>query len=387
MASVAFKFRHPVNNGGLFEDPTAPHIPRRNTGNAEMPEVYNLRGQMAREMGRLADESLPDGAKARIREFVDECEAQGLSLQRRYFYLVRLRHIACMLGERFLSPSREDIRQLLIAVSNADYTANTVDNIKTALRRFYGWHLASAGAVMDTVGWIRCARRIGRRKPDAIITEEEFKAIVGACTTLRDRTLISLLYDSGCRISEILTLRIRDVTFDDYGAALVVSGKTGMRRLRLFGTSVSYLRKCISSKTKYGTDAFVFHDRNVGANAPMRYHQAVKVLERAAAKAGIGRRVHAHLFRHTRATLLAQHVAEAPLEAQMGWVHGSAMTRVYVHLSGRDIDRAILRAYGVDIGEEREKLRNPLAPCIWCGEQNPADAVYCFDCGKEFKSV
>ncbi len=45
--------------------------------------------------------------------------------------------------------------------------------------------------------------------------------------------------------------------------------------------------------------------------------------------------------------ILASKVAEAPLESQMGWVHGSRQTRTYIHLSMRDHDNAILKAYGI----------------------------------------
>ena len=45
--------------------------------------------------------------------------------------------------------------------------------------------------------------------------------------------MISILYESGCRIGEILNMRIRNVEFDANGAVLIVNGKTGQRRVRL----------------------------------------------------------------------------------------------------------------------------------------------------------
>ena len=43
----------------------------------------------------------------------------------------------------------------------------------------------------------------------------------------RDKAFIMTLWESGCRVGEILALRIRHVAFDEYGAILRVSGKTG----------------------------------------------------------------------------------------------------------------------------------------------------------------
>ena len=55
--------------------------------------------------------------------------------------------------------------------------------------------------------------------------------------------LFSLLYDSGSRLVEIMTLRNKDVDFDQYAAVLSVTGKTGYRKVRVFGNSVSHLRE------------------------------------------------------------------------------------------------------------------------------------------------
>lgn len=65
----------------------------------------------------------------------------------------------------------------------------------------------------------------------------------------------------------------------------------------------------------------------------------------------------------------------------MGWVPGSNMAKVYVHLSGRDPDTAILKAHGIDVREgEVEKVDLP-KPCPRCDTSNPSNARYCRNCG------
>ena len=49
----------------------------------------------------------------------------------------------------------------------------------------------------------------------------------------RDKALIASLYESGCRVGEIAALRISHIHFDEYGAYMIVKGKTGSRRIRL----------------------------------------------------------------------------------------------------------------------------------------------------------
>ncbi len=104
------------------------------------------------------------------------------------------------------------------------------------------------------------------------------------------------------------------------------------------------------------------------------------VIRRVIQRAGIKRRIHPHLFRHTRATMLATSVAEAPLESQMGWVHGSRQTGTYVHLSLRDQDNAILKAYGIQVREDGIIREERPIECPRCHELNASDALTCRNC-------
>ena len=98
-----------------------------------------------------------------------------------------------------------------------------------------------------------------------------------------------------------------------------------------------------------------------------------------AERAGIKKRVHPHILRHSRATVLAKYLPEAVLCEYFGWVQGSDVPAVYVHLSGRDLDEAIDRLY--EIGEEEKpKLAKP-RKCPRCENINDPMAVYCSKCG------
>lgn len=57
------------------------------------------------------------------------------------------------------------------------------------------------------------------------------------------------------------------------------------------------------------------------------------------------------------------------------------MASVYVHLSGRDVDKVILSLYGIEM-EESKKDNESLKPkkCLWCGEINPATNRVCRRC-------
>ena len=53
------------------------------------------------------------------------------------------------------------------------------------------------------------------------------------------------------------------------------------------------------------------------------------------------------MFRHLRCTYIANYLTEAQMNIYSGWARGSDMPIVYVHLSGHDIDNAVLKANGI----------------------------------------
>ena len=64
----------------------------------------------------------------------------------------------------------------------------------------------------------------------------------------------------------------------------------------------------------------------------------------------------------------------------MGWIHGSRQTRTYVHLSGRDQDNAILKAYGMKVDEDGTINEERPDKCPRCGIPNIKGSDYCSHC-------
>ena len=72
---------------------------------------------------------------------------------------------------------------------------------------------------------------------------DEIKKLANATKNLRDRCFILLLYETGCRIGELIGdnkypgIRVGDIKFDKYGAIVDVDGKTGQRNLRVISAA------------------------------------------------------------------------------------------------------------------------------------------------------
>lgn len=219
---------------------------------------------------------------------------------------------------------------------------------------------------------------------DELILPEDVKALVDFANTQRNRALIMLFWDSGARIGEILGLNINHVSFDKYGAVLIVSGKTGMRRIRLID-SVPDLQLWINQHPdRDNPQAPLFvTDRKQGGKFKRLDPQSVNtLLIGLAEKAGIKKKVHPHAFRHGRLTDLAKRgFNEMELRIFAGWEKSSAMPATYLHLSGADIEKKILQANGIieDDTKEREEKLKPV-DCPRCKTKNPVGAKFCMTC-------
>lgn len=321
--------------------------------------------------------------KERIKEFLVDLKLEGISEVRRKNYCQRLRKVAEWIPDNFLAPDKRSIKKVLSILSGDRYSEWTYVTYINMIKRFYKWHLGNNKEYPECISWIKRPKNPnGKIKPDSLISQEEIRALVENSVNNRDRALFYTLYDSGCRISELLTLRIKDVVFDDYGALLYVSGKTGYRQVRIVGNSIAYLRSWRNDHPfSNDPDALVFCGLSDSIRGrQLTYDDIYSIIRRTTKRAGIKRRIYPHLFRHTRATLLASKVTEAPLESQMGWIHGSRQTRTYVHLSGRDQDKAILKAYGIEVDDDGTISEERPEKCPRCGTPNAKESSHCSQC-------
>jgi len=209
--------------------------------------------------------------------------------------------------------------------------------------------------------------------------------MLNSCYNSRDRALMSLLYETGARIGEISSMRIKDVFFDEYGARVWfplqdTSVKKHKRGVRVVFSS-SYLAEWLNDHPlKEDPDAPLWI-KMTGKDRlkPINYDDIRRQLKRIAERAGVGKRIYPHLFRHTKATRLLSRMSETLTSKYLGWVLGSKMVKVYAHLADEDVDNAILEMHGIRQKEGSVDLE--VRQCPRCTFVNPAENRFCSRCG------
>lgn len=335
---------------------------------------------------RSALQSLSPNRRRKVEEFIEHLVLRGASLATIKRYLQVIRTLGND-GKAYEKLDREDFIEWIqrLPTTRNDgrkekYDQNTVELLKRLGKTFLRWvHNGGNGETPEVLGCIHYKQpKIDIRKE--ILSEEEIRRLVDAAERQRDRALIFVGYESGARAGEILSLRLRDVKLDRYGAVLLVKGKTGTRRIRII-QSVPDLQMWLNMHSlKEDPDAPLWISRN-GPKRHITKTRFGEVLLTCAKRAGIKKHVYPHLLRHSRATHLANVLTEAQMREFFGWTKRSEVPAIYVHLSGRDVDATLLRHYGIEVREEKKTEHLRPVKCPRCMGESPVGAKFCLRCG------
>ena len=221
------------------------------------------------------------------------------------------------------------------------------------IKYFFKW-LNNSDEYPSNVKWIKTSVKNKNRKlPTDLLTLDEIKAMAKAGNPM-ERAFIMVLYESACRIGEILNLKIKDVSIDQYGSALMVDGKTGMRRIRLIDSSPDLVMWIDKHPKKHERNSYLFIQNHSKTDCK-GLTDVGTILKNLVMKTGIKKHVHPHLFRHSRLTELARDFSESELKVIAGWSGNSNMAGVYIHLSGGDIEKKMLERRGL-LNKENDSL-------------------------------
>ncbi|MDN6571856.1 MAG: tyrosine-type recombinase/integrase, partial [Staphylococcus equorum] len=182
-----------------------------------------------------------------------------------------------------------------------------------------------------------------------VLTKAEIKILLEAANNIRDEFLIQLLYETGLRIGEVLSLRIGDIKFDfRKGHQIVLKNrnnsndsylKTGERKIFISQSLIDlyddYVYEIIDDLSICSDYLFVkLKGKNVGE--AMHYNDISSLFKRLKYKTSIN--VHPHLFRHTHATIFYNETKDIKqVQERLGHSNIQTTINLYVHPTEEDI--------------------------------------------------
>jgi site-specific recombinase XerD len=194
--------------------------------------------------------------------------------------------------------------------------------------------------------------RLPRRVLD-VLSREEIAQLEGVAKTERDKLIVRLLADTGIRVGELCGLRVDSTVRHDRGALLKVRGKFDKERLVPLRPD---LARRVERHAKYrpadarGDRLFVSLRRGRdGQYEPLTPSGIGQLLRGLSQDAGITKRVHPHLFRHSFATEALRRGMNPIQLAQILGHEGLRMIEaVYAHLNVTDAYDAVMRMLTAD---------------------------------------
>lgn len=350
------------------------------------PDIHHYDQRLTAALSNLEnDKQVLDANRKKIKQFLEYIRAEGLSTPRQVRYTYVLRKLSSLLGREFRRATKTDMIRVISDLEKQDTAYDTKLSEKQCIKRFYKWLRNTEDDYPVEVKWIRAKRNNNHKiLPEHLLTEDEVKKLAETCQNQRDRALILVLYETGCRVGEILPLTVGDVQFDTHGAVMILKGKTGPRRVRIIfsAKALSEWLNLHPSRLDFVSPLWTSFE-SAGSKKPLEYYAFRKMLSVTAGRAGIAKRVNPHSFRHARASNLANVLTEAQMKEYLGWVGDSRMASTYVHLSGRNIDNALLKLNGIktedEVNSEEHTLR--IKTCSRCQEVNSPTSGFCSRCG------
>ena len=227
-------------------------------------------------------------------------------------------------------------------------------------------------------------------KASELISEDEMLKIIDSFQDVQQKAIVSVLYDSACRVGELVNLDRRDVINNNGRWSISVDGKTGIRTIPLIFSS-QYLEQWFDKyhPAKDYPDAPLWISRSardkykpvekqrIGRNAVWR------ILKQGEKLSGIQKKLHPHILRHSRLSSLSDKgLPENMMREYAGWVGGSTMPAVYLHTTPQKIANKLRELDGDLTPEEIEPKRSKLLPieCPRCHNRSPAGSKYCSQC-------
>lgn len=233
---------------------------------------------------------------------------------------VKLNHLKAFmewLSERGVSPRTQ---------------ARTISGIKS----YYKYLLIEDKITSDPTALLE-SPKIGRKLPD-ILTLEEIDALIGAIDTTksegqRNKAILETLYSCGLRVSELVSLRVSDLYFDQ--GYIKVEGKAGKERL------VPVSPRAIAEINKYfegyrrtlrvtpAANNILFLNRRGQKLSRVMIFTIIKNL---AMKIDLDKKISPHTFRHSFATHLIEGGADLRAVQEMLGHESILTTEIYTHM-------------------------------------------------------
>ena len=288
----------------------------------------------------IAVTSGADSADPAVSRFLDAVWMErGLSSNTLAAYRADLVALHRWLSERKLSlaqTGRADLMDFIAARVQGGARPRSTARQLSSFRRFFRYLVREGGLREDPTSQIAMPK-IGRSLPRSL-SEAEVESLLSAPAVAdplgyRDRTMLEVLYATGLRVSELVSLKLGQVNLNQ-GVTRVLGKGNRERLIPLGEEAVRWLKAFIS-----GARNDILLDRSTDYLFPTRRGDRMTrqafwhIIKRYARKAGVDRELSPHTLRHAFATHLLNHGADLRVVQMLLGHSDLSTTQIYTHVA------------------------------------------------------
>lgn len=242
----------------------------------------------------------------------------------------------------------EDIQLFLGYLHELGMSEYTQARMLSGVKAFYKFLLVE-DYLSDDPAYLIEAPKLGRKLPDTLSYHEivQLLDVIDLSTPegARNRAIIEVLYCSGLRVSELINLRVSNLSLEE--GYMKVVGKGNKERYVPIGTDAIkyldiYLKEIrVHLAIKEGHQNIVFLNRN---GRQLSRVMIFTIVKRLSAEIGLDKNISPHTFRHSFATHLVEGGADLRAVQEMLGHESITTTEIYTHLD-RDYLKQVIQDF------------------------------------------
>jgi integrase/recombinase XerD len=287
----------------------------------------------------MSERTLSPQDLAELDTFIDHLWLEdGLSKNTLESYRLDLTSFAYWLtpqNKQLLTVDQADIQQYLV-VKFPQSQPRSISRLIASMRRFYRYLMRDNKISLDPTIQIQ-SPKLPRSLPKSL-NEEEVIALLNApniaeAAGLRDRAMLELLYACGLRVSELVGVKVTEVSVSD--GVVRITGKGSKTRLVPMGEeAVDWISRYLSDARsailqKRLCDALFVTNRGEAMTRQAFWY----LIKRYALLAGINKHMSPHVLRHAFATHLLNHGADLRVVQMLLGHSDISTTQIYTHVA------------------------------------------------------
>ncbi len=269
---------------------------------------------------------------------------KGLSANTIKSYSIDLRKLFLFFGKEkisWLKAKEEDLTKFIHHQSRANLSSRSLARLISSVKSFYRF-LVLDGMISKNPASNLSTPRIWLDLPK-FLTEEEVQKLIAqpekkSSHSLRDKAMLEFLYATGLRVSELTSLRLKDLNLEQ--GFVLCRGKGGKERIVPIGHSArlvlrQYLQE-VRPRLDKREDESLFLTNRGGAFTRQGFW---KMLKKYGKQAGLEKKISPHVLRHSFATHLLERGADLRSVQLMLGHSQITTTQIYTHVSRKRIQK------------------------------------------------